>query len=82
MAINKISKKLERLCRALAYRHLYQIRFPKNKACYRVDESWPTYLPEAKNLNLAMNLIEDWELDGVYDEDDVEGWSRGGVNNG
>lgn len=72
----KISKKLERLCRAMAMAHLYHINFPTDRCHERVDESWPGYLPEARDLNLFMLLIQDWQLKGEYTEADMEKWGK------
>ena len=71
-----VSKRHERLCRALAMENLWNIGFPTEHIMDRVDESWPGYLSESKSLIKLINSIADVELDGQTTKAAIERWSK------
>lgn len=68
----KVSKKDERLARALHTVNLLNINFPYDKIKEKVDTCWPGLLDVAKDINKIINSIEDYELDSITWQDDID----------
>ena len=70
----KISKKAEKLARALIAVDLFYIGFPEERVQSRIDEAWSGQLPQAQDVICAMNNIEDFELDGETTQEEIDMW--------
>ena len=70
----KVSKKHEKLSRALAQTNLLAIGFPSERIQERVDESWMVYLDQAKAIQLAIDCTLDNELTGFTSLEEIAKW--------
>jgi hypothetical protein len=73
----KVSKKDERMARALAYFRLTSIGFPEDATHERVDVSWMTELEKAKILNKWASTLPDDDLVGSTTQSEIDAWSSG-----
>jgi len=72
----RVSKKLERLCRATFATRLWRNGFPLDRIQGRVDEAWMAEIPDAEALMEHMKAIEDHELDGSYTQSQLDQWGE------
>lgn len=71
----KVTKKDERLARALLTMRLLATGFPHEIIMERVNEGWPGELESAKGINKMSNSIKDYELDLMTFQTDIDKWS-------
>jgi hypothetical protein len=60
----KVSKKIEKMCRAMAIDNLLSINFPPDLIDKKVEESWPAYFNTTKNILKIIKTINNGELKG------------------
>jgi hypothetical protein len=72
----KVTKKVERMARAMCLRNLIDIGHDMDFADERTDEYWMAYVPDAESLNRYMNAIHDTELVGCFTQEEFEESTR------
>lgn len=67
----KVSKRIERLARAIHLHNLHKSGFVGalgyDRAFDKVDECWGYFIDEAKDINENMNMFKDFMLDGEWE---------------
>lgn len=68
----KVTKKIERISRGLAYASLDDIGFPMQKIHDKVDDTWFFYIEDAVKINNIINWTGDHLLHGGYSEEQLK----------
>ena len=68
----KVSKKDERLARALHTIDLIYIGFPYEEITEKVNTCWPGLLNKAKEINKIINSIENYELASMTWQSEID----------
>lgn len=72
---HRVSKRIERLARALCNLSLKKNGYPDNRLHDRVDESWMVFVEDAEHINNIINWTGDALLTGYYTDNELTRWN-------